>query len=174
MSARLRFAVAAVAALGLGLVQCSGDEYTGVEVFGCPDKQAFIDHVSPYMERRCGTLDCHGSSARPMRLYGQLGHRHPAESNVAGGIATTAFELESNYVSVCDVDPEPMAEATKDFGSSAEKLLFIQKARGVEGHKGGKIVNELDAGDRCLVGWIRRVPAAQLAKDCDEALRQLD
>lgn len=165
-------ALLAVAAGGAGFLSCSGDEYTGVRIFGCPDKQAFIDHVSPYMERRCGTLDCHGAAARPMRLYGQLGHRHRDETNVAGGVATTPLELQSNYESVCNLDPEPMDEATADLGTSAEQLLLIQKARGIEGHKGGKVVNEQDPGDRCLIGWIQR--AADLETICAQAVEQLE
>lgn len=168
MRSRLGSIVIALAAAAM--IHCSGDEYTQREVFACPDRASFVEHVSPYIERRCGTLDCHGGSARPMRLHGQLGLRHELEPNVPGGIATTELELEANYDAVCGVDPEPMAEAAQDFGSSAENLLFIRKARGVEGHKGGKVVNELDAGDRCLVGWIRRVPVDVLAADCQLAV----
>lgn len=33
--------------------------------------------VSEVLERRCGTLDCHGQPARPLRLYGNAGLRRP-------------------------------------------------------------------------------------------------
>lgn len=155
-------------------IHCSGDEYTQSQVYGCPDRVTFIEHVSPFVERRCGTLDCHGSTARPMRLHSQIGLRHADEANVPGGVATTDLELGANHDAVCGVDPESMSEAALDFGSSAENLLLIKKARGVEGHKGGKVVNELDPGDRCLVGWIRRVPIDQLTADCQAAVDALE
>ena len=29
------------------------------------------------LEQRCGTLDCHGNTARPMRIFGSIGLRAP-------------------------------------------------------------------------------------------------
>jgi hypothetical protein len=175
-------AVAALAALaGPG---CLGDEATQSEVFTCPNKSAFtgipdeggaaMAGVSAYMERRCGTLDCHGAANIPMRLHGQLGRRLPNEGNFSGGAPTTAAELDANYSAVCGVEPEKTAEQVDTFGQSAEELLIVRKARGTEGHKGGMIVKEGDSGDQCIIGWLRRVPLAELAPACQQAIEKID
>jgi len=54
--------------------------------------------VSEVVERRCGTLDCHGQPARPLRIYGNAGLRRPEpdlgteeckSSNDCGGTGRT-------------------------------------------------------------------------------------
>jgi len=157
--------------LGFGATSCVGEGE--LEAYGCPNPDVFAQAVSPYLERRCGTLDCHGQMTRPMRIYGQLGLRHPLESNVSGGAGTTALELEANFSSVCNVDPEAMEEVKGDRGASADKLLLVNKARGLERHKGGKIVNEQDAGDRCILNWLKLMPLDQVKADCDAAIAPL-
>lgn len=135
-----------------------------------PDGGAPSPAVSDYMARRCGTLDCHGRAERPLRLYGQYGLRTPAENNVSGGKATTLAELKANYASACGLEPEKTAAAVKDLGQSAELLLIVQKARGVEGHKGGAVVRAGGPGDRCIVGWLRGDDPSVVAAACQEAL----
>ncbi len=178
MSLRIPFVLAFLALVGGAATACSGGDVEPKE-YDCPPRVASTqeeiwgDLVSPLLERRCGTLDCHGQPTRPMRIYSQLGLRHPDEQNVSGGIPTTDFEILDNYASVCGVDPEPMDKAAKDRGSSAEKLLLINKARGTAAHKGGKVVNENDAADQCILGWIRRATYVQQQTSCCAALAQL-
>lgn len=182
----LRAALAVVMAAGLGFAgsSCSGDEYTGREALVYPNKASFtgipdgggatMPGVSAYMERRCGTLDCHGGAEIPMRLYGQLGRRAPDEGNIPGGVATTLEELEANYGAVCSVEPEKTAAQAADFGQTAEELLVVRKARGVEGHKGGTVVKEGDAADQCIIGWLRGVSLDTLTPLCQQAIDKLD
>jgi hypothetical protein len=125
------------------------------------------------MERRCGTLDCHGGATIPMRLYGQFGRRHPAEQNVSGVAATTPLELEANYGAVCSVEPEKTAEQVDNFGQKAEELLIVRKARNEEGHKGGRVVIAGDVGDQCIVSWLRSQDPAVVAGHCSQALQKL-
>lgn len=182
MSARLLGGAVAVAALlALGVSGCSGDEYTGEEVFACPDKAGFmgiepngnvVSGVSSYMERRCGTLDCHGSALIPMRLYGQFGRRHPDEKNIPGGFGTTAAELEANYSAVCSVEPEKTAEQVRNLGQTADTLLIVRKARGIEGHKGGTLMNEGDPADKCIIGWLRSRGLTSFKGECEQAIEQ--
>ncbi len=139
----------------------------------CPSQDVFEASVSPYMERRCGTLDCHGGIARPMRLFGRLGLRHPDESNVPGGKPTSKGELSANYASVCGVEPEKMNENVANLGNSADELLMIRKARGLEKHKGGKVVNEADHADSCMLGWLRGDKPAVVADACAAAIADL-
>lgn len=164
--------------VALGLGACVGEG--GEESFKCPSEPVFTGRwpdggpagaaVSTYMERRCATLDCHGSALRSLRLYGQYGLRLPDERNVSGGALTTLAELKSNYASVCTQEPEKTAAAVDDQGQSAEKLLVVQKARGAEAHKGGAVVQQNSPGDRCIAGWLRGDPPEEVAAACQEAL----
>lgn len=174
--------VSALSALGLSVASCVGDG--GTETFACPSKSVFTGvwpdggapagaSVSEYMARRCGTLDCHGTELRSMRLYGQYGLRDPGESNVSGGKVTTPAELTANYGSVCTVEPEKTSAAVDDEGQSAERLLVVRKARGEEAHKGGAVVKQGSPGDNCIAGWLRGDPPAEVAAACQAAINGL-
>ncbi len=161
--------IAAATLLGAACSQDLGATVTNA----CPSQDVFQNSVSPYMERRCGTLDCHGGIARPMRLFGKLGLRHPDESNVPGGKGTSKAELAANYTSVCGVEPEKMNETVANLGNTADELLMIRKARGLEKHKGGKVVNEADHADNCMLGWLRKDDPATVADECAAAIADL-
>jgi hypothetical protein len=172
-SARLLIGALLVAALALVSSSCLEDP-SARRVFSCPDRQVFALYVSPMMERRCGTLDCHGSDFRPMRLYGEIGLRHPAELNYAGGDATTPLELGQNYRAICSLEPEAVDEVAKDpGGQSVNRLLLVRKARGQEAHKGGKVFNPFDNSDLCVVGWLRGDNPKSVREACQNALDQL-
>jgi len=143
--------------------------FTGIWPDGGPPGAA----VSEYMTRRCGTLDCHGTETRPMRLYGRLGLRDPLETNVSGGKATTPLELTDSYAAVCNVEPEATQAAVEDQGASGELLLIVQKARGIEAHKGGQVVTQGSPGDNCIAGWLREDDSATVAAACQAAINGL-
>jgi hypothetical protein len=171
---RIKSAVSTVFALvmiGMSAWSCVGE---GVpEATPCPNHDVFVNNVSPYLERRCGTLDCHGQETRWFRVYGQLGLRHPDEKNVSGGAATTPLELESNFAAVCNLDPEAMRDVVANRGASADKLLLVTKARGLERHKGGKVVNEQDEGDRCILDWLKSRDTTVVGPSCTAAVNRL-
>jgi hypothetical protein len=171
--------VLAAAGSAVAVAACVGDG--GTETYECPDQRVFTGRwpdggapagasVSEYMSRRCGTLDCHGSELRPMRLYGQYGLRQPAESNVSGGMPTTLAELKANYGAVCSIEPEKTSKAVDDNGQSAEQLLIVEKARGNEAHKGGAVVKQGGPGDLCIAGWLRGDDPAMVAAACQQAI----
>jgi hypothetical protein len=160
----------AIVALGAGVSSCANLNEPIINA--CPSQEIFEQSVSPFLEQRCGTLDCHGSIARPMRVFGGIGLRHPEEDNVSGGVPTTAIERTANYDSVCGVDAEKMNGVVADLGNSAEELLIVRKARGLEKHKGGKVVNENDHGDLCILHWLRGNDGA--AEECQAAVEQLN
>lgn len=150
------------------------DDFTKRREFLCADRDIFVEHVSPVMEKRCGTLDCHGNLFRPMRLYGETGLRHIAENNYSGGTSTTAIELQANYVSICSVEPEKTDEVARDPGGQAvNRMLLVKKARGQEGHKGGQVFNAFDESDLCVVGWLRGDAESAVAEACQKALARL-
>lgn len=68
-----------LALFGVGFVTapaCLDDKELGVTDFSCPSGDGFRT-VSQVLERRCGTLDCHGDPARSFRVYGRAGLRLP-------------------------------------------------------------------------------------------------
>jgi hypothetical protein len=172
--------------LSLAASGCSGDEYAESQVFACPSRTVFtgvdegggaaLPSVSAYMERRCGTLDCHGGPTIPMRLYSEFGRRHPSEGNLTGDLPTTPLELEANYGAVCAVEPELMAKQVGTaFGATAEELLLVRKARGIEGHKGGAIMKKGDAADQCILQWLRGgEPLTTVSGYCQAAIGAID
>ena len=175
-------AVPLVGGIGAALSACVGTNAD--QTFLCPSETVFIGlaadggklpgaAVSEYMDRRCGTLDCHGSEARPMRLYGRLGLRAPEQNNRSGGAPTTLLELKANYGAVCSIEPEKTDKAVMDMGASAEKLLVVLKARGTEAHKGGIVVMAGSNGDECITGWLKGDPPATVAAACKIALDNL-
>ena len=138
-----------------------------------------FSQVSSLLEKRCGTLDCHGSLYRPFKIYGKDGLRDflPEEYNdpalaqqnmtFPGGLPTTADELALNRLSVCGLEPEKMGQAmVVPAEIEATDLLLLQKPLGDidctgredEGcvrHKGGQVFIGKGADDTvCVKSWI--------------------
>lgn len=125
----------------------------------CPPLEDF-KAVSPLLEQRCGTLDCHGSVSRPLRIYGQYGLRFVGEDDdpntlYSGNLnaPTTSAEVERNYYAVCGLEPEKMAFVQAG-EADAESLTMVRKPRLSEKHKGGRIWDQGKVEDRCLTEWI--------------------
>lgn len=121
------------------------------------DQGADFRPVSAVIERRCGTLDCHGSLARPMRIFGQYGLRESpsdAGGDYPGGLLpTTVEELTSNFRSMCGLEPEKL-DLVVSKRADPSTLTLVRKPRLAEKHKGGLVWNKGDDGDQCLVGWL--------------------
>ncbi|HZO14315.1 MAG TPA: hypothetical protein VFB62_13680 [Polyangiaceae bacterium] len=136
-----------------------------------------FSQVSSLLEKRCGTLDCHGSLYRPFKLYGKDGLRNflpeeysdpelaQANMTFAGGLPTTVEELDLNRRSICGLEPEKMGAAMAGEIEVTE-LLFLQKPlgdidctgredEGCARHKGGQVFIGKGADDTvCVKGWI--------------------
>jgi hypothetical protein len=160
-------------AFTFGLGGCQ-EGLTENKAISCPSRTVFVAHVSELIERRCATLDCHGSDFRPMRVFGQYGLRHPQELNRSGGEPTTGRERYDNWLAVCAVEPEKTSQVAQDPGGAAvNTLLLVRKGRGQEGHKGGKVFNPFDEADQCVVGWLRGDPEVRIAEACAKAIDKL-
>ena len=133
--------------------------------------------ISSVLERRCGTLDCHGSTYRPLKIYGQIGLRRPEEedsTNVksykdyysGGPEPTTEAELFDNYTSLCGLEPEILATVVAGQGLP-DSLTLVRKPRLREKHKGGLIWNQSDPGDLCLINWLTGIDDTA---PCDQEL----
>ena len=115
-----------------------------------PDRNQFETSVSPFMEKTCGALDCHGQLGRPLRLYSQFGLRRDlTEAGLRDTGPTTAQELTDNYFAVVGLEPE-------DLGTPS--ALLLQKPLDIEGggvrHKGGPVLRKGDEGYVCLSSWL--------------------
>ena len=67
---------------------------------------------------------------------------------------TTVDEIARDFASLVGLEPEIMTEVTADKGADPERLTFYRKARGLEAHKGGTIVQAGDARDVCMTSWL--------------------
>jgi hypothetical protein len=110
--------------------------------------------VSTVLERRCGTLDCHGQVGRPLRIYGQYGLRFVDDAGSVPGVQpTTATEYEANYQSVIGLQPELMTEVVQG-NAPPEDLMLLRKPLQLERHKGGAVFVDGDDGETCILSWL--------------------
>jgi hypothetical protein len=149
----LRFGLlGALAVIGAGLACAPSPDTSARVALVAPDLPGFAP-VSDLLDHRCGSLDCHGSVGRNLRLVGHEGLRlDPAD--VPGGSDTTAAELAANFASVVGLEPELMAAVFADGGARPERLTLVRKARGTENHKGGALIVVGDDQDLCLTSWL--------------------
>jgi hypothetical protein len=164
-------------------IACSNVEPDTINDLTCPplgdpagtDPLAAFRPVSSLLEQRCGTLDCHGQEPRPLKIYGRVGLRAP-DSNVddpdggyyAGGeLATTDYEIEQNFRSVCGLEPEKTAEVLAR-EREPDELTLIRKPKLFEKHKGGRVWDNGKPGDRCLKLWTQGAEIGEYAALCLE------
>jgi hypothetical protein len=123
-----------------------------------PDFPTYKTHVDAYLQRRCGTLDCHGQPGRAYRLYGFSGLRMAEETDgglVSGQQPTTDDEIRANFESAVALEPEEMTRLMATQGAEPNRLLLLRKPLLLERHKGGPSMAENDSGYRCVVAWLR-------------------
>jgi hypothetical protein len=121
--------------------------------------EAAFGPVADYLDHRCGSLDCHGNSARNLVIWGCEGLRllptdAPVCSRVGGGRKTSADEHQATFRSLIGLEPTVMSAVVLDRGMDPELLTLVRKARGLEAHKGGSLVRPGDDQDRCITSWL--------------------
>lgn len=110
--------------------------------------------VSTVFEKRCGSLDCHGSIARNMRVYSARGLRLPNDGGIGPGEGeTTLDEITANYQSILTLEPE-LTNAVIE-GADPLTLLVLKKPLEIEKHKGGASIRRGDDADRCIQSWFK-------------------
>lgn len=166
--------VSAIAAAALA--SASGCAAQSEPVYTFPSEKQFVDDgVSEFLERRCGTMDCHGQVGRPLRLYAKDGLRL-ATSPERDTKTTTDAERKANYVAVIGLEPEELSLSVQSKGEYVDFMLF-KKPLGEEGggvkHKGGPVLaaTQTDPGWVCLRSWV--AGSADKAK-CAAAATALD
>ena len=141
----------------LVVAACSAPD-AGRTALGGPDLASF-GPVAAFLDHRCGSLDCHGTRYRNLRMWGHDGMRLSID-DVPGGSPTTPDELGATYLAIVELEPEIMAAVVRDRGANPERLTLIRKARGTEQHAGGAVVAPGDARDQCVVSWLSGIPNA--------------
>ncbi len=119
-----------------------------------PDAKSFPP-VAAMLIQACGTLDCHGTVGRNLRLYGDTGLRLSLTDVPSTLIPTTDGEVAQNYASIVGLEPELLSAVVASGGMDPERLTFVRKARGMEAHKGGAVVAAGDARDVCITTWLK-------------------
>jgi hypothetical protein len=152
MTARRALAWAPVAALGVALA-CSSPSPDPRFVATPPDRASFPP-VEDLLEHRCGSIDCHGTVARNLRLFGNEGLRLDPASRPSSQPNTTPAEYDEDYASLVGLEPEIMSAVVASGGAHPERLTFIRKARGLEDHKGGSRWVAGDPEDTCVTSWL--------------------
>jgi hypothetical protein len=138
---------------------CSAPSSSARTTYNAPDPSTFPP-LGDTLENHCGSLDCHGSIARNLRVYGANGLRldpndiSGSENNPGASAQTTQAEYDATYRAVTMLEPELMAQVLADHGADPQRLTMVRKARGTEHHKGGSPMPEGSPGDRCLVSWL--------------------
>jgi hypothetical protein len=146
---------AVVLGLAGALASCSSiaaDRRIGVDA---PDEGSFSapGSVGDFLERRCGTLECHGQMGRNLRIWGATGMRLSDADIPAFTKPTTADEYRATYRSLVGLEPTVMS-AVVDGRGGPELLTFVRKARGLEAHKGGQLIMAGDDQDVCVTSWL--------------------
>lgn len=133
------------------------------------DPTAFRNYVNSVFERRCGSLDCHGSISRGLRIYGSNGLRIPNDAGLEPGTGPTSQdEINSNYAGIVGLQPERMNEflaKNPRTSDDAYKLIILSKPLQLERHKGGPALGRGDPAEQCIVSWLQgKVDEARCAK----------
>jgi len=138
-------------------------------VAGCssPDASATLTPVAPpedqfpyvaqLMVHRCGTLDCHGSVYRNLRVYGDEGLRYsPNDPNARPCVpaSTSGEEVAQDYQSVVGLEPESLSTVVANHGANPESLTLIAKPVGLAAHQGGTLFHEGDDAYICMTSWL--------------------
>jgi hypothetical protein len=118
-----------------------------------PDRTTFPP-VAELLVVRCGSLLCHGTVARNLRLYGSAGLRLAPTDRPLVPPCDTSAEVDQDYESVVDLEPEAMSAVVAGGGANPQQLTMVRKARGTEAHKGGQIWTQGDPSDTCLTSWL--------------------
>ena len=141
---------------------CSGAgsgcvDSTHISQIAYPDRTEYKTSVSPFMEKKCGALDCHGQIGRPLRIYSQFGLRKTAAGGVRDTGPTTDAELTDNYFATDGLEPEDISDSLLSNGAFNDFLL-LKKPLDISGggvrHKGGPVLRGGDPGFDCLYSWI--------------------
>ena len=138
---------------GTATLRCSLPAAGVVVQTSLPDRASF-PYVAQLLVHRCGTLDCHGSTYRNMRIFGNEGLRLSPTDRPLVPACTTPRELDEDYDSVVGLEPEVLSAVVSDHGANPERLSLVRKPLGLDDHKGLKLMQPGDDTYVCLTSWL--------------------
>lgn len=166
MRSSLVLFVAGGLALSGAALACTSPDASSTVSHGAPDRATFTP-VARVLVQRCGSIDCHGSYYRNMRLFGFGSQRLDPTSLPDSPPDITPAEVDADFDTVVGLEPSIMREVLASGGRNASRLTFIRKARGQEAHKGGQRIVPGDSADACVLSWL----ASEVdAESCNAAL----
>jgi hypothetical protein len=122
------------------------------------DLPTYTSAVHPVLERRCGSIDCHGQLPRGLRVYGELGMRLPNTRGLAPGLgATTPEEARATYESILGLEPEKtnaLAARSPRSLDDAYDLTFLSKPLELERHRPGRSLAKGQPAEQCITSWL--------------------
>lgn len=141
--------------IALALVAACSTPDNGLRIDPLGPPPADFDAVVVPLDYRCGSLDCHGSPRRNLRIYGYGGQRLAPGDTPESPPTPTPAEVAATYDAIVGLEPDVMRAVTLAKGEGAERLTFVRKARGEEAHKGGRRIVPGDDADACVLSWLR-------------------
>jgi len=154
------FAATARTSGGLALVAAGAfacQDPSGRVTESVPDRATF-PYVGQMLVSKCGTIDCHGTIARNLRIFGDEGLRYGASDRPCVPPETTPAEFQNDYDSVVGLEPEVMTQVVLDHGADPERLDLLAKPLGLDEHKGNVngnvLIREGDDAYRCIASWL--------------------
>ena len=157
-----RATIVALVLAGVALACSSPDTDARIDPIG-PDKAEFRA-VAPVLARRCGSVDCHGTRLRNLRVFGYGGLRLLDGHRLDDPPIVTDDEANATYDSVIGLEPELMRAVVLAGGADPERLSFVRKGRGDEDHKGDRRVIPGDDADTCILTWLSRTTKIDACK----------
>jgi hypothetical protein len=151
--AHTRHVVGGVLLLMLLTSSCSAPDASATVSAGGPDRASF-GPVARVLVKRCGSIDCHGSAYRNMRLYGFASRRLDPTDLPDSPADTTSAEIDADYDAIVALEPELTRQVAAEKGRDADRLTFVRKGRGEEHHKGGQRIVPGDRADVCVLSWL--------------------
>jgi hypothetical protein len=165
-----RSRILAAAACLLGSAGCvelgtpGNDPNATYQLQNPPPSGTTFKPVAVFLDRRCGSLDCHGQVGRNMRLYGQFGLRY-SSMDTPGGNMITADEITQDWEAIVYLEPEIMDQVVglgemNPAQLDPTPLTFYRKPTGMEAHKGGMLIQPPtqtqpgDDQDTCIRSWL--------------------
>jgi len=133
---------------------CSSPPQDARVVEQTPDTASF-PAVASMLVQACGSLDCHGTVGRNLRLYGDTALRYSPTDVPSTLIPTTGDEVAQDYASVVGLEPEAMSAVVASGGANPESLTFVRKPMGIESHKGGTVIVQGDLRYVCITTWLQ-------------------
>lgn len=172
------------AALAVTALGCGGYDPNATTELYLPDYEIYKAEVHPFLNKQCGTLDCHGQVGRPFRNYGSRGLRlFDRQARLApGGEDTVEEEFRASYESLIGLEPEATRRVVAG-EQDARTLLVMRKPAGSapgqdpsnagERHKGGNIGTNGGSLLNCLYAWLSINKTGGFserdAKECEDA-----